>query len=106
MRLWQLWIMLASWGVGMLDDKFQLLLGEVKNQKKIREELKHSNSEGDRLFYCLCYSQPKNKEGWFALKTKVSAFLKSDNPESEKQKLMQYTEMLAMITSGYESMED
>ena len=40
MRLQQSWIMLENWGVGLLDDKLQLLLGEIKNQKKIREELK------------------------------------------------------------------
>lgn len=89
-----------------MDDKLQWLLRKVRAQEEAREELKYSDSECDQLFYCLCYEQPKTREGWFSLKRKVLAFLRSDNPESEKQKLMQYTEMLAMVTSGYENMED
>lgn len=106
MRRRQSWITLAGWEVALLDDKLQRLLKEIGVHKEAREELKYSDSECERLFYCLCYDQPKTREGWFSLKRKVLAFLRSDNPESEKQKLMQYTEMLAMVTSGYENMED
>lgn len=89
-----------------MDEKLQWLLGEIKSQEEVEENLKQSSSEGDRLLYCLCFDQPKTKEGWFDLKRKVSVFLKSDNTKAEKEKLMQYTEMLAMITSGYESMDE
>lgn len=45
-------------------------------------------------------------EKWFDLKKRVSVFLKPDNTEAEKKKLIQYTEMPAMTTSGYESMDE
>ncbi|MEG0814275.1 MAG: hypothetical protein RR225_10225 [Clostridium sp.] len=88
-----------------MGEKIQGLLKEIGSYNREEDRLKNSNFEVNQLFYALCYEKPKTKEEWFDLRNKVHAFLKSDNPESEKKRLMQYTEMLAMITSGFDHMD-
>lgn len=87
----------------MLADKIKKLLMEIEEQKKIENSLRDSTLPYEKLLYCLCYAQPKTKEGWIELQKDVHQFMKSDSPEDQKKKVMQYTEMLAMIISGYET---
>ena len=88
-----------------MNDGLQNLLKEIDIYNNEKEKLKNRDSEGDQLLYRLCYNQPKTKEEWFELHEQVHDFLKKDKPENQKQSVMQYTEMLAMIISGYENME-
>lgn len=87
----------------MLADKIKELLLKIEDQKKVENALKNSDILGDQLLYRLCYNQPKTREGWFELHEEIHDFLMSSGPENQKQDLMQYTEMLAMIISGYDS---
>ena len=87
----------------LLADKVKELLPKIKNQKKAEIRLRESTLPGDQLLYRLCYSPPQTKEGWLKLHEDVHKFLHSDGPENKKQSLMQYTEMLAMIISGYDN---
>lgn len=77
---------------------------KIENEKNEECLLKDSKLLGDQLLYKLCYDNPKTREGWFKLHEDVLEFLKSDNSELQKLKLMQYTEMLAMVVNGYRSM--
>ncbi|MBS6644007.1 MAG: hypothetical protein KH366_10550 [Clostridiaceae bacterium] len=90
----------------LLADKVKGLLSKIENQKKAEISLKESTLPGDQLLYRLCYSPPKSREGWLELHEDVHKFLQSDSPENQKQNLMQYTEMLAMIISGYDNTQD
>lgn len=45
-----------------MDEKLQWLLGEIKSQEEVEENLKQSSSEGDRLLYCLRFDQPKTRK--------------------------------------------
>lgn len=88
----------------MLADKVKGLMSKIENQKKAEISLRESTLPGDQLIYRLCYIPPKTREGWLKLHEDVHKFLQSDS--SENQKLMQYTEMLAMIISGYDNTQD
>lgn len=90
----------------MLADKVKGLMLKIEKQKKAEISLRESTLPGDQLIYRLCYIPPKTREGWLKLHEDVHKFLQSDSPENQKQKLMQYTEMLAMIISGYDNTQD
>ncbi len=86
-----------------MNNGLQKLLQEIEIYNREKEKLRNSDLEGDQLFYRLCYSRLKTREEWFELHDAVYDLLKSDSPKFQKQSVIQYTEMLAMVISGYEN---
>lgn len=84
---------------------YELLLTFIEEDKKNREMLAQSDSDGDRLYYELIYNNPETEKEWRTLQHKVHEFLNGNAPKIEKDKLQQYTEMLAMVVSGYDYMK-
>ena len=81
-----------------MDDKdWEVLKKAMRESRELRMRLFESSDLGDRLYYQLCYSAPRDTEGWMKLYGQVHEYLKGDNPEERKSRLMQYTEMLAMM---------
>lgn len=78
------------------------LLTFAEENKKYKEMLELSDCEGDKLYYALVYNNPQTEKEWRDLQFRVHVFLNSSAPKAEKDKLLQYTEMLAMIISGYD----
>lgn len=81
------------------------LLKFAEENKKNKEMLEISDYEGDKLYYALAYNNPQTELEWRVLQFRVHNFLNSSAPKAEKDKLLQYTEMIAMIISGYDYME-
>lgn len=91
--------------VKMRSDGWKQLKEAMREDRERKARLEKSKSKGDQLYYCLLYDLPQTEAGWLGLYQEVHDFLDGNNPEEEKERLKQYTEMLAMITNGYESME-
>ena len=84
-----------------MDDKnWEVLKKAMRESRELRMRLSESSDLGDRLYYQLCYSARRDTEGWMKLYGQVHEYLKGDNPEEKKSRLMQYTEMLAMMKEG------
>lgn len=81
-------------------------LKEVMNgYTELRNQLSCSKDMGDQLYYRLCFDVPKSNEEWMKLRDQVYEYLTGEHPEEKKNKLRQYTEMLAMMKNGYDEME-
>lgn len=91
--------------VNIRSDGWKQLKEVMREDRERKARLAKSKSEGDRLYFRLLYDLPQTEGDWLGLYQEVHEFLDGNNPEKEKDRLRQYTEMLAMITSGYESME-
>lgn len=89
-----------------VDKNWEELKKAMQESGELRKRLSNSDDVGDRLYYQLCYAAPRDIEGWMELYGQVHEYLRGENPDEKKKCLMQYTEMLVMITSGYERIED
>lgn len=80
-------------------------LKEVMNEyAELSNQLSCSKDMGDQMYYRLCFDPPKSDKEWMNLHDQVYEYLTGEHPEEKKNKLRQYTEMLAMMKNGYDKM--
>lgn len=85
-----------------VDKDWEELKKAMHDSGELRKRLSNSDDAGDQLYYQLCYAAPGDVKSWMKLYGQVHEYLKGDNPDEKKSRLMQYTEMLAMMKEGYE----
>ena len=83
-------------------DNWEVLKKAMRESGELKKRLSNSEDLGDQRYYQLCYDAPRDPEGWMKLYGQVHEYLKGDNPNEKKSRLMQYTEMLAMMKEGRE----
>lgn len=80
-------------------------MADIKGLIKTIEEynkkytITENSSEADKLIAKM-YEKKYTKEEYFEVEEEVRTFLKSDVSEEEKQKVLGYTEALAMLCSA------